>query len=132
MWTYDPTDLDTSTSSGRLNVVRFLVGDTDTLDQQVKDEEVTFALSTTGDDVYMAASFLAKAIASKYARLVSTELDGQLRSDYSDRYKAYKSLSSELKDQGKTFGAKIGVAGGGLTFIGVFSRGQFDNVVEEE
>lgn len=30
MWTYDPTDLDTTTASGRLNVVRLLVGDTDT------------------------------------------------------------------------------------------------------
>ena len=32
-WTYDETDLVTTTSSGRLNVVRLLIGDTDTNDQ---------------------------------------------------------------------------------------------------
>ena len=31
-WSYDPTDLDTTTASGRLNTVRLLVGDTDELD----------------------------------------------------------------------------------------------------
>ena len=40
-WSYDPTDLDTTTASGRLNTVRLLVGDTDTLDQQKENEEIT-------------------------------------------------------------------------------------------
>ena len=43
-WSYDPTDLNTTTASGRLNTVRLLVGDTDTTDQQVQNEEVTFSL----------------------------------------------------------------------------------------
>jgi hypothetical protein len=28
-WSYDPTDLDTTTASGRLNTVRLLIGDTE-------------------------------------------------------------------------------------------------------
>ena len=44
-WSYDPTDLNTTTASGRLNTVRLLVGDTDTTDQQVQNEEVTFSLT---------------------------------------------------------------------------------------
>jgi hypothetical protein len=44
-WSYDPTDLDNTTASGRLNIVRLLVGDTDTVDQQVQNEEITFGLS---------------------------------------------------------------------------------------
>ena len=46
-WSYDATDLGTSTASGRLNSVRLLVGDTDTNDQQVQNEEITFALAQT-------------------------------------------------------------------------------------
>ena len=40
-WSYNPTDLDTLTASGRINTVRLLVGDTDTTDQQVQNEEIT-------------------------------------------------------------------------------------------
>ena len=46
-WSYDATDLGTGTVSGRLNSVRLLVGDTDTNDQQVQNEEVIFALAQT-------------------------------------------------------------------------------------
>jgi hypothetical protein len=35
-WSYDETDLGTTTASGRLNSVRLLLGDTDTNDQQVQ------------------------------------------------------------------------------------------------
>ena len=40
-WSYDATDLDTETNSGRLNSVRYLVGDTQTSDEQVQNEEVS-------------------------------------------------------------------------------------------
>jgi hypothetical protein len=64
-WSYDPTDLNTTTASGRLNTVRLLVGDTDTDDQQLQDEEITFSLSETGDSAYLAAAWSARAVASK-------------------------------------------------------------------
>jgi hypothetical protein len=114
-FSYDPTDLDTSTASGRLNTSRLLVGDTDTLDQQVQNEEVTFALSQSGDNVYYAASWLARVIASKYSRQVTTQLDGALSANYSDLAKQYMMLSDNLEYQGKTSGASIGVVAGGIT-----------------
>jgi hypothetical protein len=43
-WSYNPSNLGTDTGAERLNVVRYLVGDTDVNDQQVQDEEITFAL----------------------------------------------------------------------------------------
>ena len=43
-WTYDETDLDKTTTSGRLNVVRLLIGDTDTNDQLVKNEEIIYVI----------------------------------------------------------------------------------------
>ena len=50
-WSYDATNLGTSTVAERLNSVRLLVGDTDTNDQQVQNEEIIFALNQTSDNV---------------------------------------------------------------------------------
>ena len=114
-WSYDPTDLNTTTASGRLNTVRLLVGDTDTLDQQKDNEEINFALTENGNNVYYAGAWTARAIASKYSRKVNTELSGALKADYSDLAKQYKTLADSLEYQGKTSGASIGVLAGGIT-----------------
>lgn len=114
-WSYDETALGTSTASERLNSVRLLVGDTDTNDQQVQDEEITFALSQTGDNIYYAAAWVARTLASKYSRLVDTDLDGILAESYSQLQVHYKTLAGELEFQGKKAGAALGVAAGGIS-----------------
>ena len=129
-WTYDPTDLDTATGTGRLNVVRLLVGDTDTTDPQVQDEEVSFALSENNNNVYYSGSWVSRIIAAKYSRLVSTELNGALRSDYSDLARQYKTLSEDLEYQGKTSGAAVGVLAGGITKSTVGSVRENTNRIE--
>lgn len=118
-WSYDPTDLDTTTASGRLNSVRLLVGDTDTLDQQKENEEITFALAENGNNVYYAGAWIARAIASKYSRQVNTEISGALKADYSDLASQYKTLADSLEYQGKTSGAAVGVLAGGITKSGI-------------
>ena len=114
-WSYDASDLDKTTASGRLNTVRLLVGDTNTLDQQVQNEEITFALSETNNNVYYAAAWVARAIASKYSRKVNTSLDGALSADYSDLQRQYSTLADNLEYQGKKVGAVVGVVAGGIT-----------------
>jgi hypothetical protein len=114
-WSYDPTNLTTDTASGRLNTVRLLLGDTDSLDQQAQDEEVLFALSQSGNNVYSSASWLARTISSQYARKVDVQLDGSLSAKYSDLSKQYKALAETLEYQGKKSGAVVGVAAGGIT-----------------
>jgi hypothetical protein len=118
-WTYDPTNLGTSTLAERLDTVRFLVGDTDTLDQQVQDEEIAFALEENNNNVYTSAAWVARAIASKYARRVTTQLDGALQANYSDLSKQYMQLADQLEYQGKTNGAAVGVLAGGITKSGI-------------
>ena len=113
-WTYDPTDLDTTTASGRLNVVRLLVGDTDTLDQQLQDEEINFALLTETDDVYGASSWAAKTLVAKYSRFVDIDLDGQLSEKYSQLKDHYSQLSDRLNGQKKAKGVYFGVSAGGI------------------
>jgi hypothetical protein len=114
-WTYDPSDLNTTTASGRLNTVRLLVGDTDTQDQQVQNAEITFGLSQNGDNVYYSAGWIARTISSQYARRVNTSLDGALKADYSDLMKHYSTLADNLEYQGKTSGASVGILAGGIT-----------------
>ena len=139
-WSYDPTDLNTTTASGRLNTVRLLVGDTITLDQQAQNEEISFALTENGNNVYYAGAWTARTIASKYSRKVNTELSGSLKADYSDLAKQYKTLADSLDYQGKTAGAAIGVLAGGITVARTeavrantnrvkpaFREGQFNN-----
>lgn len=129
-WSYDSSDLDTDTSSGRINVVRLLVGDTDTTDQQVQNEEITFALSENGNNVYFAAGWVARAISSKYSRKVNTQLDGALSADYSDLAKHYSSLADRLEYQGKKSSAGLSVKAGGITISGVEAVRENTNRIE--
>jgi len=114
-WSYDITDLNTTTAAGRLNSVRLLIGDTDTLDQQLQNEEIVFGLALKNNDIYYSGAWSAKAIAATYARRVSTEVSGALKAEYSDLAAQYDTLADKLDYQGKTSGASIGFIAGGLT-----------------
>lgn len=141
-WSYSPSDLNTTTASGRLNSVRLLVGDTDTNDQLVQNEEITFALSQANNNIYYAASWVCRTIAAKFSRMVDTQLDGVLQANYSDRAKQYNQLATQIEAQGKkTSGKSLGVYGGGISSAAVsvantdedrvkpaFTINQFDNV----
>lgn len=115
-WSYDETSLGTATAAERLNSVRYLVGDTDTNNQIVQNEEITFALSQTGDDIYKAGSYVAKAISAKYSSWVDTELDGALRVEYSQLRDAYNSLAADIEVIGKKYkGSSLGIFFGGVS-----------------
>lgn len=115
-YSYNTNDLSITTSAGRLNVVRLLIGDTNELDQQLQNEEILFSLSQSGDNVYYAGSFCARLLASKYARMVDTQLDGALEATYSDRVKHYNLLAIQLSDMGKKYGGRsLGVLAGGIS-----------------
>jgi glycerate-2-kinase len=111
--------LDNATTSGRLNTVRLLVGDTNTNDQQSQDEEIIFGLAENSNNIYLAASWVARTISSKYSRQVTTQLDGALSANYSDLAKQYQSLADQLEYQGKTNGASVGILAGGITKSGI-------------
>jgi hypothetical protein len=140
-YTYDPLDLVLTTSSGRLNVVRLLVGDTNSDDPQVQNEEIDFSLNQSGNNVYSAAVYVCRLIASKYARMVDTQLDGALEATYSDRVKHYNLLAAQIGELGKrASGRALGVSAGGIKLSAIdaankdtdrnpsaFEVGKFDN-----
>lgn len=116
-FTYDQTNLDTETESGRLNVVRLLLGDTDAEDPQLQDEEIQFSLSVTSDNYYSAASKSARYIAAKYARLVDTDLNGQLAEKYSQLQEHYANLATTLDEEDSSSNATLGISSGGVSKI---------------
>lgn len=89
-WTYsgDPATDDK-------DAVRFLVGDTDTDDQLISDEEITYLLNEHGG-VMLAAIGAAEQLAYKFAREVTHSSDG-LSYSASDLHKHYLAVADRLK-----------------------------------
>lgn len=91
-WTYDDTDPGGSDK----DQVRLMVGDTDSADEQLTDEEITYFL-TTYTTVGSAAVYAARAILAEVSRQV-TRAVGDLRISLSDRAKAYRELIKDLEE----------------------------------
>lgn len=115
MWTYNAENLSTLDEDGRKNIVRLLIGDTDSNDPQLQDEEILFALISNKDNPNAAAIFAINAIISKYARLVNIELDEAIREDYSDLIDNYKGLLSGLEKKVRFSNNSIRIYATGLT-----------------
>ncbi len=91
-WTYagDPSVSD-------LAAVRFLVGDTDTTDQLITDEEINYLITEHGM-TYHAASATCRAISAKYARLMQRSIGG-LSADFAAKYRQYGELADALMEK---------------------------------
>ena len=88
-WSYsDP-------SASPKDAVRFLVGDTDTTDQLINDEEIEFLVDEFGD-VYTAAGSVAESLAAKFAREVTHSGDG-LSYSGNQLYQHYTDLAERLR-----------------------------------
>lgn len=89
-WTYtgDP-------NVSQRDSIRFLIGDTDTTDQLVNDEEIAWVLTDT-DSIYQAAHDLCTVIAAKFARLATSKSVGDLSLSYSDRSETYHRLAERM------------------------------------
>jgi hypothetical protein len=102
-WSYsgDPSDSDKDS-------VRFIVGDTDTTDQLVTDEEIAWAL-TQNSNIYGASAIIAGTIAAKFSRKVDKSV-GDLKLSLSQKSKQYLQLQKDLN--GKTATRVIPFSGG--------------------
>lgn len=92
--------------------VRFLVGDTIPADQQVQDEEITFAL-TQRPSIYGAAAVVCRSLAARLSRQADV-VDKDLRTALSARAKAYSARAIE-------YDGKANARGGGLPYAGGLS-----------
>ena len=107
-WSYD-----VNLSTGK-DQCRFLTGDTDTNDQIFADEEIAWTISENGSNVYLASSALCEAAASKYARLVSLELEEDVAADLDQISKMYKEMAKDFRTKAgwKGLGGSSAFAGG--------------------
>tara|TARA_R110000744_G_scaffold42497_7_gene95931 strand:+ start:196 stop:657 length:462 start_codon:yes stop_codon:yes gene_type:complete len=112
-WTYngDP-------ASSALSAIRFLIGDTDTADQLVTDEEIAWLNTESGDTptsltaLYKASAAAARAIAAKFSRLADQSV-GDLKVSMSQKAVGYDALARSLAAQAAAdAGVPIPFAGG--------------------
>jgi hypothetical protein len=100
--------------SKRINNVRFLIGDTDSNDYAISNDNIDFALAEANDDVYIAGAICARALAAKYSVDVDTKFE-TVSSNYSQLSKNYYELAKRLEQQAKKYGSAglgIPLAGG--------------------
>lgn len=88
-WTYNS---DVSTDRDK---IRLLIGDTDTTDQLLSDEEIDF-VSTQQPNNYYAAAQCCETIAGKFARDVSTTLEGMSIAKR-QRFENYLNMANNLR-----------------------------------
>jgi len=91
-WSYsgDPSD-------SSKDAIRFIVGDTDTDDPLVSNEEIAYLITLHGS-LNRSASETARAIAAKFARNMSRSIGG-LQADFAAKHRQYLALADSLLDK---------------------------------
>lgn len=79
-----------------LDELRFILGDTDTTDQQLSDEEVLFLLREHGGSVATAAVAACRRLIAKYTRCIDQKT-GDIDLKFSSRLAQYNDLFSHLR-----------------------------------
>lgn len=95
-WTYT-----NSPSTSERDEVRFLVGDTDSSDQLVSDEEIAYALAQEGN-ARAAAALVAESIASIFGRKADKSV-GDLKISYRGQSEHYMSIAKKLRSASTKF-----------------------------
>lgn len=85
-------------STSTKDEVRFYIGDVDSADWQLSDEEIAFLLSQESDNATRAAIRAARTLYARFTRLVDKTV-GDLSISYSQRAKQYLDLISQLETQ---------------------------------
>jgi hypothetical protein len=117
--------------SANINNVRFLIGDTDADDYAITNDNIAFALSQAGNDLYLAGAICARALAGKYATFVDTKFE-TVSSNYSQLRDNYYALATKLEAQSKKYGSRgLGLPdAGGLTYSGIRANDLNDDRVQ--
>lgn len=108
-WTYTP---DFTQSRDK---VRFLIGDTNTNDQLVSDEEIAFALAQNAN-IYRAGAILCRGIGLKLSRQLTLDpAPGGVSLDSQAQAEKYLKLADDLEDQAVSVSSAASVFAGGIS-----------------
>lgn len=113
-------------SSSDLDEVRFYLGDIDSTDVLLPDEEIQFVIdswaSTVGTNLY-AAAVCAEMVAARFAREVSVSADG-VSAGMNELQQKYNDLASSLREQHTArYGAAGSPSAGGTIFDEYYDSG---------
>ncbi len=89
-------------ASSTLNKVRFIIVDTDTTNQQITNEEITFLLTEWNDDAYLSGAHACDSLASKYATKSDNSKsvgDLSLSTSFGDQSSRFAEQSARLRAQ---------------------------------
>lgn len=106
-WTYSGNP-----ASSPKDSVRFLIADTDADEAFVTDEEIAWSLSQVSQNIYQAASLVARSLSAKFSTL-SDETIGPLQFKYAERAKNYEKTADRLEKQGSKSTSLTGIYCGG-------------------
>lgn len=109
-WTYDPTNLITTTASGRKDIVRLIVGDTQTAEQQLQDEEIAYLLTSNDNSIFNASKRAVLALIAKFSREGDIWM-GHTRVERSQRVRNYRTLLERLETDPTLLMASMFVGG---------------------
>ena len=95
VWTYtgDPSDSDK-------DALRFHLGDTDSSDQQLSDQEINYLLQLHGGNVYLATADAARSLAGQFSRQSDKQV-GDLRLSLGQKAEHYWQLAKRMELQGQ-------------------------------
>ena len=82
-------------SATQLDLVRFLLNDTEATDYVIEDAEITYLVSTW-NNAYLAASHGAKMISANFAKQATSKSVGDLSISYSSKSSDYSLLAQRL------------------------------------
>ena len=108
-------------SSSDKDKVRFLIGDTDTNEQLLTDEEIDFLIGKH-DSIWGTCAEACESIAAQYSKRSDVGLGGGMDSDISQKAQQYRDMAKEFRR--KSAGAHVPFDGSGDPSL---SRGMFDN-----
>ena len=94
-WSYSGDPANSTNDS-----IRFLIGDTDTNDRLITDEEIAYIVTQQGS-VNRSASECCRAIAAKFARNMNRSIGG-LQADFAAKYRQYLELADNLRAKDET------------------------------
>lgn len=132
-WTYSGNP-----ASSAIDAVRFNIGDTDSADEQLQNEEISYLLTQNGNNVISTSIQACTNLAAKYARRADRDV-GDLKVKWSQLQKHYRELAATLR-RTKLANGDINVMAGGVydatgdadransaILQPRFKRGQFNN-----
>ena len=132
-WTYDSSDPGATSRDW----IRLRIGDTDTNDQLLADEEIAAWVSSFGSK-QLAAAVCCDSIAAKYARRVDST-HGKVKISWSQLADRYMQLAEELREEAATDLSGVGPWAGSISIADkdtqvedtdrvapMFGRDQFD------